>query len=306
MITVNIKMNGYDYTMKKGITILDASFETLKMQREFMQQPIPTLYYLKGVQDVDMSGVCVAEVDGEIINASVTKIKDGMEIQTHTPAIMEARKKALAEILEKHNKSCLYCFRSTSCELQDLLKEYGFTDSITSTLEKDPIEIIKHAQDILMNQQLPLTEVILPSHYSGGNYKAYIDDSYQYVIQTDINMLVRIEKREENDIVEKEVTSNIYSYDDITSAINTVIDYFNENFKGCTLKEIYYAGDNENYFKEILQQYGGDEAIVLTSTFDVDGSGGDGSLNPNSTYKDWIWLLVRNKQGEWKHVDHGY
>lgn len=190
--------------------------------------------------------------------------------------------------------------------IQYVSKEYGFTDSITSTLEKDPIEIIKHAQDILMNQQLPLTEVILPSHYSGGNYKAYIDDSYQYVIQTDINMLVRIEKREENDIVEKEVTSNIYSYDDITSAINTVIDYFNENFKGCTLKEIYYAGDNENYFKEILQQYGGDEAIVLTSTFDVDGSGGDGSLNPNSTYKDWIWLLVRNKQGEWKHVDHGY
>lgn len=46
--------------------------------------------------------------------------------------------------------------------------------------------------------------------------------------------------------------------------------------------------------------------LFLTSTFDVDGSGGDGSLNPNSTYKDWIWLLVRNKQGEWKHVDHGY
>ena len=87
---------------------------------------------------------------------------------------------------------------------------------------------------------------------------------------------------------------------------NQWINYFNENFKGCTLKEIYYAGDNENYFKEILQQYGADEAIVLTSTFDVDGSGGDGSLNPNSTYKDWIWLLVRNKQGEWKHVDHGY
>ncbi len=58
--------------------------------------------------------------------------------------------------------------------------------------------------------------------------------------------------------------------------------------------------------KEIKTLLNGDEAIVLTSTFDVDGSGGDGSLNPNSTYKDWIWLLVRNKQGEWKHVDHGY
>ena len=131
--------------------------------------------------------------------------------------------------------------------------------------------------------------------------------SYQYVIQTDINMLVRIRKKEKKIYCRKKKSlQNIYSYDDITSAINTVIEYFNENFKGCTLKEIYYAGDNENYFKEILQQYGGDEAIVLTSTFDVDGSGGDGSLNPNSTYKDWIWLLVRNKQGEWKHVDHGY
>ena len=128
MRTVNIKINGYDYTMKKGITILDASFETLKMQREFMQQKIPTLYYFKGVQDVDLSGVCVAEVAGEIVNASTTRIEEGMEIQTHTPAVMEARKKALAEILAKHNKSCLYCFRSTSCELQDLLKEYGFTD----------------------------------------------------------------------------------------------------------------------------------------------------------------------------------
>ena len=67
MSTVNIKINGYDYTMKKGITILNASFETLKMQREFMQQPIPTLYYMKGVQDVDQSGVCIVEVDGEIV-----------------------------------------------------------------------------------------------------------------------------------------------------------------------------------------------------------------------------------------------
>ena len=56
MNTVNIKINGYDYTMKRGITILDASLETLKFQREFLQQPIPTLYYLKGVVDVDDSG----------------------------------------------------------------------------------------------------------------------------------------------------------------------------------------------------------------------------------------------------------
>ena len=42
------------------------------------------------------------------------------------------------------------------------------------------------------------------------------------------------------------------------------------------------------------------------SSFDVDETGGDGSLNPNSTYDGWCWILVRNTGGRWKHVDHGY
>ena len=189
--------------------------------------------------------------------------------------------------------------------IQYVSKEYGFTENILSTTKKDPIDVIKHAQEILINQQLPLTKVILPSHYSGGNYEAYVDKYYQYVIQTDNNMLVQIEKRKENDITIKEVESTIYDYDDIASAINTIIDNF-KDWKGCTLKEIYYAGDDEKYFKEINQQYGGKEAIVLLSKFDVDGSGGDGSLNPNSTYDHWNWLLIKDKHGNWKEVDHGY
>ncbi len=78
--------------------------------------------------DIDESGVCIAEVDGKVVNASMTRVKEGMEIWTNTPAVIEARKAALARILEKHNKSCLYCLRSESCELQSLLHEYGFTN----------------------------------------------------------------------------------------------------------------------------------------------------------------------------------
>ena len=128
MKTVNIKINGYDYTVKQGSTILDASFESMKFQREFMQQPIPTLYYLKGVVDVDESGVCVVEAGGELVNASTTRVKEGMEIFTRSDKVMAARKEALAKILAKRNKSCIYCFRSTSCEMQNLLHEYGFTN----------------------------------------------------------------------------------------------------------------------------------------------------------------------------------
>ena len=49
-----------------------------------------------------------------------------------------------------------------------------------------------------------------------------------------------------------------------------------------------------------------DEVIVLLSSFDVGAFGGDGSLNPHSTYSDWKWILVRTNGGHWQHVDHGY
>lgn len=148
MKTVNIKINGYGYAMKQGITILDASLETLKFQREYLRQPIPTLYYLKGVKDVDDSGVCVVEADGKLVNASTTRVCEGMEIQTRSDAVMAARREALAKILAIHNKSCIYCARSTSCELQELLHEYGFTDEADLPMEK--IELPDNSSVVLV------------------------------------------------------------------------------------------------------------------------------------------------------------
>ena len=71
--------------------------------------------------------------------------------------------------------------------------------------------------------------------------------------------------------------------------------------------EIYYAGDDYcTDFQEFADRNNADEVIVLLSSFDVDSSGGDGSLNPNSTYNNWNWILVRTKGGKWQHIDHGY
>ena len=100
--------------------------------------------------------------------------------------------------------------------------------------------------------------------------------------------------------------SSLYSEDDIDAAVETVLDYFSQNFKGCILTEIGYAGDDEAAFREWAGNYDADEAIVLTSTFEVDETGGDGSLEPNSTYSDWQWILVRDAGGDWRHVTHGY
>ena len=103
------------------------------------------------------------------------------------------------------------------------------------------------------------------------------------------------------------VNSEIYSQEDINAAIDTIKKEFMMNWGGCTLTEIYYAGDDRSKdHQDWADRNNADEVIVLLSSFNVDSSGGDGSLNPNSTYSDWNWVLVRTSGGQWQHVDHGY
>ena len=125
---ISITIDGTEYKVKKGITILAASFETQKLAQEPFQVKIPTLYYLKNVMDIDESGVCVVEVDGKLVNASTTRVREGMAISTKTEQVMNARKEALKKILAQHHKDCIHCLRNTSCELQNLLHEYELTD----------------------------------------------------------------------------------------------------------------------------------------------------------------------------------
>ena len=102
-------------------------------------------------------------------------------------------------------------------------------------------------------------------------------------------------------------SSEIYTDVEIESAIDVTLDYFKKEFEGCTLTEITYLGDEElSGYQEFADRNDAEDVIVLVSTFDVDDSGGDGSLNPNSTYRNWKWILVRTDGGKWVHVDHGY
>lgn len=105
----------------------------------------------------------------------------------------------------------------------------------------------------------------------------------------------------------REVSSDLYSAKEIEQAITTITKEFKKEWKGCTLTEIYYAGDEVSLeHQDWAERNNAEEVIVLSSSFEVDESGGDGSLNPNSTYTDWMWILVRTDNGKWIHVDHGY
>lgn len=101
--------------------------------------------------------------------------------------------------------------------------------------------------------------------------------------------------------------SDLYTDDDIENAVAAVTACFETEFQGCTLTELRYPGDAlSNLFTQWAQEYNTDEAIVLYSSFDTDASGGDGSLEPNTTYDDFQWILVRDNGGTWKVKTYGY
>lgn len=101
-------------------------------------------------------------------------------------------------------------------------------------------------------------------------------------------------------------SSELYTEKEIRSAMNEVVRHFSLNFKGCDLTDLWYDEDfSLKQADDWAEQYQADEAIVLLSNFDVDESGGDGSLNPNSTYANWMWILVRDNGG-WELKTWGY
>ena len=101
--------------------------------------------------------------------------------------------------------------------------------------------------------------------------------------------------------------SACFTREEIEQAMDVAMDYFRREFDGCTMTAIRYdEGKSYAQSLEWANTYGAEEAIVLYSDFDVDASGGDGSLNPNSTYRNWQWVLTRNGGGAWVLQTWGY
>ncbi|WP_243622534.1 NADH-dependent [FeFe] hydrogenase, group A6 [Candidatus Cryosericum odellii] len=117
---LNLKINGRDYQVPDGTTILKAA-------RDYAKIDVPTLCYLEGISEEGACAICVVEVKGarNLQRACVVKVSEGMEVWTNTSRVREARKLNVELLLANHPKDCFTCERSQNCDLRELASELG-------------------------------------------------------------------------------------------------------------------------------------------------------------------------------------
>ena len=116
---VNVIIDGVSVQVEKGSTILQAA------QKAGIN--IPTLCYLKDVNQIGACRVCLVEVKGAkaLQPSCVYPVTEGLEVMTNTAKVREARKGVVELLLSNHPADCLNCVRSGNCELQNLAQQMG-------------------------------------------------------------------------------------------------------------------------------------------------------------------------------------
>lgn len=132
MANINITIDGVKMSVEAGMTVLEAA-KTAGID-------IPTLCYLKGINQIGACRICLVEVEGArgLQPACSYPVSEGMVVRTNTKTVRDARKATLELILSNHNKNCLTCSKNTACELQELAKKLNVEENIYQGEKREP------------------------------------------------------------------------------------------------------------------------------------------------------------------------
>lgn len=132
---VEITIDGNVYEAEEGATILEVAREH--------RVDIPTLCYLREINEIGACRVCLVEVEGidHLVAACNNEVTDGMVVYTDTPRVRRARVANLQLILSRHDRRCPTCFRNGTCQLQALTDRMGVHEvPYTTFFETKPID----------------------------------------------------------------------------------------------------------------------------------------------------------------------
>lgn len=119
---VNLTIDHKTVQVPEGTTILKAA--------EAAGIKIPTLCYLKDLNEIGACRICCVEIEGkETLVASCNTIaEEGMVVYTSSLKAHYARRMNLQIILSQHDFRCAACQRNGSCSLQRICAEMNIND----------------------------------------------------------------------------------------------------------------------------------------------------------------------------------
>lgn len=122
MEKVTLTIDNIKVEVPKDYTILQAA--------KSIGIDIPSLCYMKGINEIGACRVCLVELQGaRALQAScVHPVAEGMVVKTNTKKVRDARKATVELILSNHNRECLTCYRNKNCELQNLAEELNIRE----------------------------------------------------------------------------------------------------------------------------------------------------------------------------------
>lgn len=130
---VTLKIDNKTVTVPEDTTILEAA--------KSVHIDIPTLCYLKDINEIAACRLCVVEVEGHtrLVPSCDNAVAEGMVVHTNSPRVREARRVNLRLLLSQHDTQCTKCTRSGNCKLQQLTNDYNLLgDHYVKDLKKAP------------------------------------------------------------------------------------------------------------------------------------------------------------------------
>jgi len=121
---VTLTIDDLEVTVPEGTTILDAA--------EKVGIKIPTLCHDNRLIPFGSCRMCVVQVKGwrgKLIPSCFNPVRDGMEVLTSSPEVIESRKAQLQLVLLHHPLECPTCDQAGACALQDMVYEYGVAEN---------------------------------------------------------------------------------------------------------------------------------------------------------------------------------
>lgn len=136
---VTLTIDGKTVEAPKGSTVLEAARSA--------GIHIPTLCFLKGINEIGACRMCIVDVGARSFQAAcMYPVSEGLKVVTNNAKIRETRKVTLELILSSHEKKCLTCVRSNNCELQKLSKDLNIRDiRFEGELQNYPVDDLSHS-----------------------------------------------------------------------------------------------------------------------------------------------------------------